>query len=88
MSAVFTHLDYQTVTIMAARGREVIFDLYGNSANTEREKKFWNRNKVEMKFTLQRQWIKAVKRARYRPNYGMGNMKIGLEEKQKVTDTC
>ena len=68
--------------------REIIFDLYGNSGNTEREKKFWNRNKVEMKFTFEWQWIKAVKRARYRPNYGMRNMKIGLEEKQKVTDTC
>ena len=86
---VFTNLEYQTVTNMvAARAREVIFDLYGNSANTEREKNFWNRNKVEMKFTFERQWIKAVKRARYRANYGMGNMKISLEEKQKVTDTC
>ena len=85
---VFTNIDYQTVTNMAAGGREIIFDLYGNSGNTEREKKFWNRNKVEMKFTFEWQWIKAVKRARYRPNYGMGNMKIGLEEKQKVTDTC
>ena len=35
--------------------------------NTEREKKFWNVNEVE-------------RRARRRPNYGMGNMNSGLEE--------
>ena len=35
--------------------------------NTEREKKFCNVNEVE-------------RRARRRPNYGMGNMNSGLEE--------
>ena len=26
-----------------------------------------------MKFSFEREWIKAVRRARRRPNYGMGN---------------
>lgn len=38
-------------------------DLRGN---TEREKTFWNVNEVK-------------RRARRRPNYGMGNMNSGLE---------
>ena len=43
-------------------------------------KKFWNNNEVELKFSFEREWIKAVRRARGRPNYGMGNMNGGLEE--------
>ena len=33
-----------------------------------------------MKFSFEREWIKAVRRARRRPNYGMGNMNSGLEK--------
>ena len=65
---------------MAADLREIVIDLTGNTENTEREKKFWNVNEVEMKSTFEREWIKAIRRARRRPNYGMGNMNSGLEE--------
>ncbi|CAH3017901.1 unnamed protein product [Porites evermanni] len=65
---------------MAADLREIVIDLRGNTENTEREKKFWNVNEVEMKSTFEREWIKAIRRARRRPNYGMGNMNSGLEE--------
>jgi len=65
---------------MAADLREVILDLKGETGSTERAKKFWNVNEVEMKFSFEREWIKAVRRARRRPNYGMGNMNSGLEE--------
>ena len=65
---------------MAADLREIVIDLRGNAENTEREKKFWNVNEVEMKSTFEREWIKAIRRARRRPNYGMGNMHSGLEE--------
>ena len=65
---------------MAADLREIVIDLRGNTENTEREKKFWNVNEVEMKSTFEREWIKAIRRARRRPNYGMGNMSSGLEE--------
>lgn len=33
-----------------------------------------------MKFSFEKEWIKAVRRARHRPNYGMGNLNGGLEE--------
>ncbi|CAH3178107.1 unnamed protein product [Porites evermanni] len=65
---------------MVADLQEIVIDLRGNTENTEREKKFWNVNEVEMKSTLEREWIKAIRRARRRPNYGMGNMNSGLEE--------
>ena len=65
---------------MAADLREIVIDLRGNTENTERVKKFWNVNEVEMKSTFEREWIKAIRRARRRPNYGMGNMNSGLEE--------
>ena len=65
---------------MVADLREIVIDLRGNTENTEREKKFWNVNEVEMKSTFEREWIKAIRRARRRPNYGMGNMNSGLEE--------
>ena len=49
---------------MAADLREIVIDLRGNTENTEREKKFWNVNEVEMKSTFEREWIKAIRRAR------------------------
>lgn len=65
---------------MAANISDIVFDLKGQTELTERGKKFWNNNEVEMKFSFEREWIKAVRRARGRPNYGMGNMNGGLEE--------
>ena len=65
---------------MAANLSDIVFDLKGQTELTERGKKFWNTNEVEMKFSFEREWIKAVRRARRRPNYGMGNMNGGLEE--------
>ena len=59
---------------------DIVFDLEGQTELTERGKKFWNNNEVEMKFSYEREWIKAVRRAIGRPNYGMGNMNRGLEE--------
>ena len=68
---------------MAAISRnlsEVIFDLRGQTGLSERGNKFWNTSEVEMKFPFEREWIKAVRRARRRPNYGLGSMNSGLEE--------
>ena len=65
---------------MAANMSDIVFDLKGQTEATERGKKFWNNNEVEMKFSFQREWIKEVRRARGRPDYGMGNMNRGLEE--------
>ena len=65
---------------MAADLREIVIDLRGNTENTERVKKFWNVNEGEIKSTFEREWIKAIRRARRRLNHGMGNMNSGLEE--------
>ena len=46
----------------------------------ERGEKFWNTSVVEMKFSVEREWIKAVRKADRRPNYGMMNMDNDLEE--------
>jgi len=49
---------------MAANISDIVFDLKGQTELTERGKKFWNNNEVEMKFSFEREWIKAVRRAR------------------------
>ena len=41
---------------------------------TERGERFWNNNEEEMKFSFEREWLKAVRRARGRPNYAMGKV--------------
>lgn len=55
-------------------------NLRGNNVDTERGEKFWNTSEVEMKFSVEREWIRAIRKARCRPNYGMGSMNSGLEE--------
>jgi len=65
---------------MAVDLSEIVFDFKGKASETERSDKFWNVNEVEMKFSFEREWIKAVRRARHKPNYGMGKMNSGLEE--------
>ena len=60
---------------MAADLREIVIDLRGNTENTEREKKFWNVNEVEINLLSSGSGIKAIRRAN-----GMGNMNSGLEE--------
>ena len=50
------------------------------SDGSERGNSFWNVSQVEMKFSVERQWIKAVHKAKRKPNYGMLNMDSQLEE--------
>ena len=50
------------------------------SDGSERGNSFWNASAVEMKFSVERQWIKAVRKAKRKPNYGMLNMDTQLEE--------
>ena len=52
----------------------------GASDDTERGAKFWNVSSVQMKFTVERQWIKAVPKVKRKPNYGTLNMDTQLEE--------
>ena len=65
---------------MAANLSVVVFDLRGQTHFSERGKTFWNASVLELKFSFEREWIKAVRRAKRRPNYGIGKMNRGLEE--------
>ena len=55
-------------------------DLKGSSAETERGSGFWNTSVVEMKISVERGWIKSVRNATNKPNYGMAEMDSQLEE--------
>ena len=59
---------------------DVVFYLKGQTEVTERGQKFWNTSEVEMKVSFEREWIKAVRRAKGRPNSSIGNMNHGPEE--------
>lgn len=47
---------------------------------SERGISFWNVSQVEMKFSVERMWIKAIRKSKRKPNYGMLNMDAQLEE--------
>ena len=55
-------------------------DLRGVLANTDRGSRFWNSFLVEIKFSVERSWIKSVRKPEKKPNYGMTNMDGLLEE--------
>ena len=50
------------------------------SESSERGDQFWNTSVTEMKFSVERQWIKAVRKAENKPDYGMTEMDPLLEE--------
>ena len=52
----------------------------GVESNTERGDRFWNRNVVEMKFSVEHDWMKRVRFAESKPNYGMRDLDPVLEE--------
>lgn len=52
----------------------------GMEDETERGSRFWNNSSVEMKFTIEKEWIKLVRFTRDKPNYGMRNLDPVLEE--------
>lgn len=41
--------------------------------------KFWNVSSIQIKFIVERQWIKAVRKTKRKPNYDMLNMDVQLE---------
>ena len=49
-------------------------------AETELGSAFWNSLLVGMKFSIKHSWIKFVRKAKNKPNYGMRNMDGPLEE--------
>ena len=48
--------------------------------DSERGLKFWNKTAVQMKFGVERQWVKSVRFCDKKPNYGMQNLDPVLEE--------
>ena len=75
---------YTTTTNMAAKASNeegsFTLDLRGVSAKTDRGSRFWNSFLVDMKFSVERFWIKSVRKPENKPNYGMTNMDGLLEE--------
>lgn len=55
-------------------------DLKADHGSSERNEKFWNTSTVEMKSIVEKKWIKAVRVAKNKPNYGMGEMDSLHEE--------
>ena len=58
---------------MARESGNLDLDLQA-SDRSEHGNSFWNVSQVEMKFSVERQWIKAVGKAKRKPNYDMLNM--------------
>ena len=52
----------------------------GVESDTERGDRFWNRNVVEMKFSIEHDWMKRVRFAESKPNYGMRELDPVPEE--------
>ena len=51
-----------------------------HSESSERGINFWNTSITEMKFSVERDWVKSVRVAENKPNYGMEDMDGQLEE--------
>lgn len=60
--------------------QELNLDLKADGQHSERNEAFWNTSTVEMKFSVERTWIKSVRAAKNKPNYGMGEMDSIHEE--------
>lgn len=52
---------------------------FGMEDETERGSRFWSNTSVEMKFSIE-EWMKLVHFAEDKPNYGMRNLDLVLEE--------
>ena len=59
---------------------DLSLDLRAFMTETDRGSKFWNTSVVEMKFSVERRWIKSVRKAKNKPDYGMAKMDRQLEE--------
>ena len=53
---------------------------FGMEGETERGLRFWNNTSVEMKFSVEKDWVKSVRFADVKPNYGMRNLDPVLED--------
>lgn len=57
-----------------------VLDLKSTTTETERGDKFWNSSVVAMKFQVEGEWLKKVRDAKGKPDFGMRGMDGLLEE--------
>ena len=70
---------------MAAANKSCgLIDLKASKHREERGEKFWNTSVSEMKFTVEQECVKAVRKAKHKPNYGMLNM--GDQQRRRNID--
>ena len=55
---------------------------------TERGDRFWNTNSVEMKFSTEKEWLRRVRFAENKPNYGMRDLDPVLGELRQQAGAC
>ena len=65
---------------MTASSTSSTLDLKSSQSDTDRGTKFWNSSVVNMKSSVEAEWINNVRAAKREPNYGMGSMDGVLEE--------
>lgn len=65
---------------MATESSRTELDLRDSGDASERGDTFWNVSQLEMKFSVEKDWIRAVRGAKRKPDYGMLNMNSQLEE--------
>ena len=58
----------------------LVLDLKASKQDDERGQTFWNTSVSQMKFSVEKEWIKPVRKAKRKPNYGMLNMNNQLKE--------
>lgn len=51
-----------------------------NMDETERSIEFWTSSTIAVKSTVERQWIKSLRKAKKKPNYGMAKLNALHEE--------
>lgn len=66
--------------VVANENEDSRLDLRCLTTETERGSGFWNSSVVEMKFSVEKRWIKCVRKAENKPKYGMAQMDGQLEE--------
>ena len=65
---------------MADQVERVHLDLRAKNNRSERDDLFWNTSTVKTKFSVDKVWIKSMRKAKNKPNYGMGEMDSLHEE--------
>lgn len=67
-------------TLSRSESSETTADFKSLGNDTDRGEKFWNTLAVDMKFTVEGQWLKRVRGGKQKPDFGMGSMDGLLEE--------